>query len=82
MMRMDRLDKATADAVQAALLSAYNTARYPIDMETAAYVLACFLHADPLRKHKTSDGRFHEPFGAPTAYGLLQVLRPSDISAA
>jgi hypothetical protein len=75
MMQMNSVDIATSEAVQAALWSAYNTARYPIDMETAAFVLAAFIHADPLRRQLVSGDGFVMPYDANTAYALLKVYK-------
>jgi hypothetical protein len=70
MMQMKSVDPETSEAIQAALWSAFNTAQYPIDFETAVFVLAAFIHADPLRKTLVSDERFVHPYGDRTAYGL------------
>ena len=70
MMQMNSVDAETAEAVQAAIFSAFNTASYPIDIETAVFVLAAFMHADPLRKHLVSDQVFIEPYGDRTQYVL------------
>jgi hypothetical protein len=75
MMRMKSVDAETSEAINAALWCAFNTSRYPIDMETAAFVLAAFLHADPLRRHLVSKDEFVEPYGAATVYALLKVYR-------
>jgi hypothetical protein len=75
MMGLQTVDAETSDAVQAALFCAYNTARYPIDMETAAFVLGAFLHADPLRKQLVEQHTFHHPYGARTVYALLKVYK-------
>jgi hypothetical protein len=72
LMRMEYVDAATSEAVQAALLSAFNTARDPIDMDTAAFVVATFIHSHPLFKNFVSDEVFSKPYGEATVYGLLK----------
>jgi hypothetical protein len=57
------------------LWSGFNTAAYPIDFETAAFVLATFIHADPLRKALVSGESFIEAYGDRTAYGLQKLMR-------
>jgi hypothetical protein len=79
MMQMKSVDVETSEAIQAALWSAFNTASYPIDIETAVFVLATFMHADPLRKHLVSDEPFVEPYGDRTQYGLSEIY---DLAAA
>jgi hypothetical protein len=78
MMQMKSVDPDTSEAIQSALWSAFNTAAYPIDFETAAFVLAAFIHADPLRKALVSDEEFIEPYGNKTAYGLRKFYKHSD----
>jgi hypothetical protein len=73
MMQMKSVDVETSEAIQAALWSAFNTASYPIDIETAVFVLAAFMHADPLRKNLVSDEPFIEPYGDRTQYALDEV---------
>jgi hypothetical protein len=73
MMQMKSVDAETSEAIQAAIWSAFNTAQYPIDIETAVFVLATFMHADPLRKHLVSDEPFAEPYGDRTRYGLRKI---------
>jgi hypothetical protein len=73
MMQMESVDPETALAIQAAIWSAFNTASYPIDIETAVFVLAAFMHADPLRQHLVSNERFIEPYGERTQYALREV---------
>jgi hypothetical protein len=72
LMRMEYVDPATSEAVQAALLSAFNTARDPIDMDTAAFVVATFIHSHPFFKDFVSDAVFSKPYGEATVYGLLK----------
>jgi hypothetical protein len=79
MMQMKSVDAETSEAIQAAIWSAFNTASYPIDIETAVFVLAAFMHADPLRQHLVSDETFTEPYGDRTQYGLHKVY---DLAAA
>jgi hypothetical protein len=73
MMQMESVDAETSDAIQAAIWSAYNTAAYPIDIETVVFALATFIHADPLRKHLVSEEAFDEPYGDRTQYVLKPV---------
>jgi hypothetical protein len=79
MMQMNSVDAETSEAIQAAIWSAFNTAQYPIDIETAVFVLATFMHADPLRKHLISGEPFAEPYGDRTQYGLRKIC---DLAAA
>jgi hypothetical protein len=67
------VDAETSEAIQAALWSAFNTSRYPIDIETAVFVLATFFHADPLRRHLVSSERYLKPYGDKTEYVLRKV---------
>lgn len=76
MMQMASVDAETSEAIQAAIWSAYNTAAYPIDIETTVFALAAFMHADPLRKHLVSDETFIEPYGNRTRYALREVYGP------
>jgi hypothetical protein len=46
---------------------------YPIDMETAVFVLATFFHADPLRRQLVSGERYLKPYGDKTEYVLRKV---------
>jgi hypothetical protein len=82
MMQMLSVDPETSEAIQAAIWSAFNTASYPIDIETAVFVLAAFLHADPLRKHLVSDEAFIEPYGDRTRYALREVYKLTTDEAA
>lgn len=77
LMRMEYVDLATSGAVQAALLSASNTARDPIDMDTAAFAVATFIHSHPLFKNFVSGEVFSKPYGEATVYGLLKRPGPS-----
>jgi hypothetical protein len=80
MLQMRSVDRETSEAVNAAIWSAFNTARRPIDFETAAFVLASFMHADPLRQHLVVSEAFVEPYGSRTVYGLceLRAKHPAD----
>lgn len=80
-MQMDSVDAETSEAIQAAVWSAYNTAVEPIDIETAFFVLATFIHGDPLRKHQVSDEPFAEPYGDKTRYVLKPVFDPAAAKA-
>jgi hypothetical protein len=73
MMLMESIDDETSKAAQIALWSAFNTSRYPIDMETAAFVLATFIHSHPVFKRFVSDEAFIKPYGDNTHYGLLEI---------
>ena len=42
---------------------------------TAVFVLAAFMHADPLRKQLVSDEAFIEPYGDRTRYALRDVYK-------
>jgi hypothetical protein len=81
MMQMLSVDPETSEAIQAAIWSAFNTASYPIDIETAVFVLAAFMHADPLRQHLVSNEKFIEPYGDRTQYVLQPVYDPTSILA-
>jgi hypothetical protein len=63
MMQMKSVDVETSEAIQASIWSAFNTAAYPVDVETIVFALATFMHADPLRKHLVEDEPFEEPYG-------------------
>jgi hypothetical protein len=78
MMQMRSVDTETSEAIQSALWSAFNTAQYPIDIETAVFVLAAFIHADPLRKRLVADETFVHPYGDRTAYGLGRFYEDGD----
>jgi hypothetical protein len=82
MMQMKSVDVETSEAIQAAIWSAFNTASYPIDIETLAFALATFMHADPLRKHLVSDEPFVEPYGDRTRYVLREVYKLTGDQAA
>jgi hypothetical protein len=82
MMQMENVDPETGFAIQAAIWSAFNTASYPIDIETAVFVLAAFMHADPLRQHLVSNEKFIEAYGEQTQYVLQPVYDPAFILAA
>jgi hypothetical protein len=73
MMKMTGVDEETSQAIQAAIWSAYNTARGPIDLETVVFALATFMHADPLRKHLVLEDPYLEPYGDRTRYVLYKV---------
>jgi hypothetical protein len=75
MMQMKSVDAETSEAIQASIWSAFNTASYPMDIETAAFLLATFMHTDPLRKHLVSDEQFVEPYGDRTQYALREVYK-------
>jgi hypothetical protein len=79
---MENVDPETGFAIQAAIWSAFNTASYPIDIETAVFVLAAFMHADPLRQHLVSNEKFIEAYGEQTQYVLQPVYDPAFILAA
>jgi hypothetical protein len=78
LMQMTSIDEGTSEAIQAALFHAFNTSPYPIDMEAAVFALACFIHADPLRKDRVTNESFDEPYGERTAYGLWDFSPPED----
>jgi hypothetical protein len=69
-LTLEKIDKATADAAQSALLSAFNTSVEPADLETVALALSTFIHAHPAFSHLVPDGVFHLPFGPFTVYSL------------
>jgi hypothetical protein len=82
MMQMKSVDVETSEAIQASIWSAFNTAAYPVDVETIVFALATFMHADPLRKHLVEDEPFEEPYGDRTRYALREVYRRvSDVAA-
>jgi hypothetical protein len=76
MLQMNRVDPETSEAIQAAVWSAFNTARYPIDIEAVVFALGSFIHADPLRRHLVSDEKFVDPYGDRTVYGLRKGSGP------
>jgi hypothetical protein len=78
MMQMKSVDAETSEAIQSALWSAFNTAQYPIDIETAVFVLAAFIHADPLRRRLVADDSYVHPYGDRTAYGLGRFYEDGD----
>lgn len=80
MMQMNTVDPDTSEAIQAAIWSAFNTACYPIDIETVVFALATFMHADPLRKHLVSDEVFVEAYGDRTEYGLRKFCDLPDMA--
>jgi hypothetical protein len=73
MMQMNSVDVETSDAIQSAIWSTYNTASYPVDIESLVFVLASFIHGDPLRKHLVSQEPYAEPYGDATRYGLKKT---------
>jgi len=73
MMQMKSVDAETSVAIQAAIWSAYNTASSPVDIESLVFVLASFIHSDPLRKHLVSQEPYAEPYGDATQYGLKKI---------
>jgi hypothetical protein len=73
MMQMESVDVETSDAIQSAILNTYNSSSYPVDIESLVFVLACFIHADPLRKHLVSQEPYAEPYGDATQYGLKKI---------
>jgi hypothetical protein len=72
LLRLKSVDQATCEAVQAALWSAFNTSRSPIDMGTAVFVLATFIHGHPAFRDLVSDTMFSKPYGEATVYALLK----------
>jgi hypothetical protein len=72
LLRMKRVDRATCEAAHAAVWSAFNTSRDPIDIGTAFFVLATFIHAHPAFRDFVSNDVFPKPYGEATVYALLK----------
>ena len=82
LMRMSSIDGVTSEAVQAALWSGFNTANEldPIDMGTAAFVLASFIHAHPAFRNFLGNDVFTKPYGEATVYGRVKKSRLDAVS--
>ena len=72
LLRLKRVDQATCEAAQAALWSAFNTSRFPIDIATAVFVLATFIHGHPAFRDLVSNTVFSKPYGEATVYAMLK----------
>lgn len=72
-------DAATSDAFQAALWSAYNTSRAPIDIATLAFGLATFVQAHHAFADLVNDEAYSKPYGEATVYGLPKVPGPNQL---
>jgi hypothetical protein len=74
MMGLESIDAETAEAINASILSTFNTAASPVDIESVVFALATFINADPLRKHLHSAETFAEPYGDRTVWALKGFL--------
>jgi hypothetical protein len=78
MMGLESIDAETAEAINASIFSAFNTAASPVDIESVVFALATFINADPLRKHLHSAESFVEPYGDRTKYRLKGFLADTE----
>lgn len=70
---LNRIDKATARAYQAAMMAAFMTTPGPVDVNTIHFALATFIRASARYASIIQNVKWHLPYGDKTALRLMRA---------